>query len=91
MRREIVARLQKELEGSRTAEAHPRKACTLLAHRGYARYLRKTEKGGPEIDWGRIETDHAAIFRVKRLKDSERQIWNSCGLEPPPKTLQVTT
>jgi hypothetical protein len=39
----------------------------------------------------RIETDHAAIFRVKRLEDSERQIWNSCGLAPPPKTLQVTT
>jgi transposase len=189
VRQEIVARLQDELEGSRTAEAHTRKACTLLAHRGYARYLRETEKGGLEIDWsrvrdderfdgkyvllsnemdleagelvlgyrdmwraerafrsmksvlrmepvyhradrrivshahlcvlayllmriaenrvgeswplirekiervsvGRIETDHAAIFRVKRLKDSERQIWNSCGLEPPPKTLQVTT
>jgi transposase len=176
VRQEIVARLQDELEGSRTAEAHTRKACTLLAHRGYARYLRETEKGGLEIDWGRvrdderfdgkyvllsnemdleagelvlgyrdmwraerafrsmksvlrmepvyhwadrrivshahlcvltyllmriaenrveeswplirekiervsvgrIETDHAAIFRVKRLKDSERQIWNSC-------------
>jgi hypothetical protein len=32
-------------------------ACTLLAHRGYARYLRETEKGGLEIDWGRVRDD----------------------------------
>jgi hypothetical protein len=57
VRQEIVARLQEELEGSRTAEAHTRKACTLLAHRGYARYLRETEKGGLEIDWGRVRDD----------------------------------
>jgi len=44
-----------------------------------------------QVSVGRIQTDHAAIFRVKRLKDSERQIWNSCGLEPSPQTLQVTT
>jgi len=50
VRQEIVAHLQEELEGSRTAEAHTRKACTLLAHRGYARYLREIEKGGLEID-----------------------------------------
>ncbi len=44
-----------------------------------------------KVTVGRLETACATIFRVKRLKDSERQIWNSCGLEPPPKTLQVTT
>lgn len=38
-----------------------------------------------------LETDHAAIFRVKRLKGSERAIWNTCGIEAPPTTLQVTT
>jgi transposase len=189
VRREIVARLEAELEGSRTASAHTRKACKLLARKGYARYLRETDSGGLEIDrasvkaderfdgkyvlmtneldleagelvlgyrdmwraerafrsmksvlriepvhhreerrivahahlcvlayllmriaenrsgesWpllreklervsvGRIETDHATLFRVKRLKDSESKIWNSCGVETPPKTLQVTT
>ncbi len=189
VRREIVARLEAELEGSRTADAHTRKACRLLSRRGYARYLRETKTGGLEIDrtavredarldgkyvltcneleqdaaelvlgyrdmwraerafrsmksvlqiepvhhraerrivahahlcvlayllmriaenraeqgWpklreklepvslARLETDQAAIFRVKRLKGSERAIWNTCGIEPPPKTLQVTT
>lgn len=42
------------------------------------------------VSLARIETDHAAIFRVKRLKGSEAKLWNSCHLEPPPKTLQVT-
>lgn len=188
VREEIVARLEAELEGSRTADAHTRKACRLLSRRGYARYLRETEGGGLAIDaarihdderfdgkyvlmtneldldapelvlgyrdmwraerafrsmksvlriepvhhreerrivahahlcvlsylllriaenrteqsWpllreklerislARIETDHAAIFRVKRLKGSEAKLFNSCRLEAPPKTLQVT-
>lgn len=42
------------------------------------------------VSLARIETDHAAIFRVKHLKGSEAQLWNSCHLEPPPKTLQGT-
>jgi hypothetical protein len=36
-RQKIVARLQEELDESRTAAAHTRKTCTLWAHRGYAR------------------------------------------------------
>ena len=189
VRREIVARLGTELEGSRTASAHTRKACKLLARKGYARYLRETGSGGLAIDWGqvraderfdgkyvlmtneldlppeelvlgyrdmwwaeralrsmksvlrmepvhhrakrrivahahlcvlsylliriaenrtgeswpllrerldrvsvgRIETDHASIVRVRRLTDSERKVWLSCGAEEPPKTLPVTT
>jgi len=188
VRREIVARLEEELEGSRTAEGHTRKACRLPARRGYARYLRETDAGGLEIDrdrvrederfdgkyvlmtneldlaaeelvlgyrdmwraerafrsmksvlriepvhhraerrivahahlcvlayllmriaenrtgesWplvrerlervslARFETDHVTLLRVKRLWDSEREIWNSCGVEAPPATLQVT-
>lgn len=44
-----------------------------------------------KVTVGRLETACAAIFWVKSLKDSERQIWNSCGLDPPPETPQVTT
>jgi hypothetical protein len=188
VRGEILARLEDELEGSRTAEAHTRKACKLVAKSGYARYLRETERGGLKIDYAkvrederldgkyilmtneldmeveelvlgyrdlwraerafrsmksvlriepvyhrtskrirahahlcvltyllmrlaenrtdmswplvreklenvslaRLETDHAAIYRVKRLNASERVLWNSCGIEPPPQTAQVT-
>jgi transposase len=189
VRREIVARLEQELDGSRVLDAHTRKACRLLTRRGYARYLRETDTGGLEIDrsevrdderldgkyvlmtnelklpaeelvlgyrdmwraerafrsmksvlriepvhhraerrilahahlcvlayllmrlaenrtgesWpllreileqvsvARIETGHASIFRVKQLKESERILWNSCGIDAPPRTLQVTT
>jgi transposase len=41
------------------------------------------------VSVGRIETDHATIMRVKRLKDSESKTWNCCRLELPPRTLQV--
>ena len=43
------------------------------------------------VSVGRIETDHESIVRVKRLTDSERKVWLSCGVQEPPKTLQVTT
>lgn len=187
VRAEIVGALEAELEGSRASDAHTRKACKLLARKGYARYLRETEGGGLAIDWARVrederydgkyvlmtneldldaeelvmgyrdmwraerafrsmksvldiepvhhrrerrieahahlcvlayllmrvaedrsgeswpllreklegvsvarlEAEHAAIVRVKRLSDAERKLWHSCGLEPPPQTLQV--
>ncbi len=57
VRREIVAPLETELEGSRTASAHTRKACKLLARTGYARDLREIESGGLAIDWGQVRTD----------------------------------
>ena len=189
VREQIVRRLEEELEGSRTADTHTRKACRLLSRRGYARYLRETDGGGLEIDaarvqederldgkyvlltneldleatelvlgyrdmwraerafrsmksvlriepvhhreerrilahahlcvlcylllriaenrtdqsWplirerlervslARIETDHAALFRVKRVNGSEAKLWNCCRIETPPNTLQVTT
>lgn len=57
VREEILARLEAELEGSRTAEAHTRKACDLLSKAGYARYLRETASGGLRIDRSAVRRD----------------------------------
>jgi len=57
VREEILARLEAELEGSRTAEEHTRKACDLLSKSGYARYLRELEGGGLRIDRGAVRRD----------------------------------
>ena len=43
------------------------------------------------VSVGRIESGYVAIFRAKRLNNSERQIWDSCRLDPPTRTLQVLT
>jgi len=57
VREEILERLTEELDGSRTALAHTRKACDLLSKSGYARYLRETEGGGLRIDRGAVRRD----------------------------------
>lgn len=187
VREQIVAYLQDQLEGSRTADAHTRKACDLLSKRGLARYLRELKDGGLRIDrsklrederydgkyvlmtseleadaaelvggyrdlwraerafrsmksvldiepvyhraprriiahahvcvlgyllmkvlenrtgesWqlvreklqelsvSRVETDVAAFYQTKRLTGSEKSLLNSCGVEIPPRVLQV--
>jgi hypothetical protein len=81
-RQEIVGRLQEEPEGSHTAEAHTRKACTLLDHRGCARYLRETEKGAwrsPEAECG---TTNASTARRSCSRTS--WIWRPPPLEAVP-------
>jgi len=57
VREEILARLEAELEGSRTATTHTRKACDLLSTSGYARYLRELESGGLRIDRAAVRRD----------------------------------
>ena len=44
VRQEIVAGLQEELEGSRTAEAHTRKACTLYVARFVGSIKRQSDR-----------------------------------------------
>jgi len=57
VREQIVARLEAALETGRTAEAHTRKACALLAKPGYARFLRERKDGGLVIDRGALRAD----------------------------------
>ena len=57
VREEILDRLESELEGSRTADEHTRKACDLLSKSGYVRYLRELESGGLRIDRGAVRRD----------------------------------
>lgn len=187
VREALLTRLDEELEGSRTAHAHTRKACKLLSTRGYGRYLAETSSGGLRIDQARVraeerldgkyvlmtndlkapaeelvlgyrdmwraerafrsmkstldiepvyhraerritahahlcvlayllirlaenrtgtgwkllreqveqialtrlEAEEAAFYKPTRLKAKERDLWNSCRVEPPPKLLQV--
>lgn len=56
VREEILARLEKELEGG-ASEAHTRKACDLLTKAGYRRYLRELESGALRIDRGAVRRD----------------------------------
>ena len=49
-----------------------------MAHRGYARYLRETEKGGLEIDWGRVRDDERFDGKYVLLSNG-----NPCGNELP--------
>jgi transposase len=53
----LLARLQEELSGSRTAHAHTRKACKLLSTRGYSRYLTETATGGLRIDPAKVRAE----------------------------------
>ena len=57
VRQALLARLNEELEGSRTAQAHTRKACKLLSTRGYGRYLVETPAGGLRIDRARVRAE----------------------------------
>lgn len=57
VREELLARLEGELEGSRTATEHTRKACDLVSRPGYARYLTETEGGGLRIDRAAVRQD----------------------------------
>lgn len=56
-REELLERLEEQLEGSRTAETHTRKACDLLSKPGYRRYLRELDSGGLSIDRSAIRRD----------------------------------
>ena len=57
VREALLARLEEELAGSRTAHAHTRKACRLLSTRGLARYLTETPTGGLRLDAAKIRAE----------------------------------
>lgn len=43
------------------------------------------------VSVSRIETDHASLVRVKRLTESEREVWYRRGGEELPETRPATT
>jgi len=57
VREALIARLEEELSGSRTAHTHTRKACRLLSTRGYGRYLTETAAGGLRIDPAKVRAE----------------------------------